>query len=84
MSALHSTKVTDGSIEGLQGAEHRRRQPTNGRQGKRPALRAAYVVGWISEFVHFIDTPRWRMRQFSERNQRSKRRRSPSRGDFGP
>ena len=76
MSALHSTKVTDGSIEGLQGAEHRRRQPTNGRQGKRPAVGPAHVVGKIEEFVNVTNTRCWRFLQIVERFQSSKRHRS--------
>jgi|APThiThiocy_cv2_1041547.scaffolds.fasta_scaffold58224_3 hypothetical protein len=83
MSALHSTKVTDGSIEGLQGAEHRRRQPTNGRQGKRPAFGAAYMVGWIRQFAHAIEASCWRFHRFVQRNQSSKRRRAAETLDFG-
>ena len=83
MSAFHSTKVTDGSIEGLWGAEHRRRKPTNGRQGKRPASGAAYVVGKIEDFSNITDTPCWRSLRFSQRNQCIMRHRSAPHRDFG-
>lgn len=86
MSPIALQRVVEGFGGGLCVLDSRHRDPTNGRgrQGKRPALRAAYVVGWIREFVNILDTPCWRSPQFSERNQSSKRRRSPSQGDFGP
>lgn len=83
MSVFHSTKVTDGSIEGLRGAEHRRRQPTNGRQGKRPAFGAAYVVGWIEQFTASIEAACWRFHRFIQRIQASERRRATEYEDFG-
>jgi len=79
MSALHSTMVKQRPIEGLRGAEHRLRQPTNGRQGKRPALGAAYVVGWIGQFTDTGDMPRWRSWQFAQGNQCPERRRTADR-----
>ena len=88
MSALHSAKVKHRSIEGLREAEHRRRQPTNGRgrgrQGKRPAFGTAYVVGWVGEFGNIRDTPCWRFDQFSQPNQGSKRHRCADRLVFRP
>jgi len=83
MSALHSTKVRDGSIEGLRGAEHRRRQPTNGRQGKRPAFSTAYVVGWIGQFAASIEAACWRFHRFVQRIQASERRRTAECPDLG-
>jgi hypothetical protein len=81
MSAFHSTKVTDGSIEGLWGAEHRRRKPTNGRQGKRPAFGAAYVVSCIGQFTDITDYPCWRSPRFVQANQCLNRRRTPEHPD---
>ena len=50
--------------------------PTNGRQGKRPAVGAAHVVGKIEEFVNVTNTRCWRFLQIAERFQSSERRRS--------
>jgi hypothetical protein len=50
---------------------------TNGRQGKRLALRAAQVVGWIRDFVHPITAPCWRSRHFLQGFQRFDGRRCP-------
>jgi hypothetical protein len=83
MSDRRWTRVKDRSIEGLRGAEHRRRQPTNGRQGKRPAFGAAYMVGWIRQFAHAIEASCWRFHRFVQRNQSSKRRRAAETLDFG-
>ncbi|WP_324778771.1 hypothetical protein [Thiobacillus sedimenti] len=83
MSDRRWTRVKDRSIEGLRGAEHRRRQPTNGRQGKRPAFGAAYVVGWIEQFAHILEASCWRFHRFVQRNQSSKRRRAAESLDFG-
>jgi hypothetical protein len=52
------------------------KNPTIGRQGKRPAFGAAHVVGKIEEFTHVTNTPCWRFRQIVERFQSSDRRRS--------
>jgi hypothetical protein len=57
------------------------RNPTTGRQGKRPAFGAAHVVGKTEEFAHVTNTPCWRFRQIVERFQSSDRR--PSRFDQG-
>jgi hypothetical protein len=83
MSDRRWTRVKDRSIEGLRGAEHRRRQPTNGRQGKRPAFGAAYVVGWIEQFAHTLEASCWRFHRFVQRNQSSNRRRAAESLDFG-
>jgi len=50
---------------------------TNGRQGKRLALWAAQVVGWIRDFMHSITAPCWRFRHFHQGFQRFDRRRCP-------
>jgi hypothetical protein len=52
------------------------KNPTIGRQGKRPAFGAAHVVGETEEFAHVTNTPCWRFRQIVERFQPSDRRRS--------
>jgi hypothetical protein len=62
--------------------DSRHRDPTNGRQGKRPAFGAAYVVGWIGQFTDITDTPCWRFCHFSQRIQRLKRRRTAESSDF--
>jgi hypothetical protein len=53
------------------------RNTTNGRQGKRLALRAAQVVGWIRDFEHSITAPCWRSRHFLQGFQRFDGRRCP-------
>jgi hypothetical protein len=50
---------------------------SHGRQGKRLALWAAQVVGWIRDFMHSITAPCWRFRHFHQGFQRFDRRRSP-------
>ena len=50
---------------------------TNGRQGKRLALRAAQVVGWPRDFEHSTPTPCWRYGHFPQGFQWSDRRRRP-------
>ena len=46
-----------------------------GRQGKRPALGPAHVVGKIEEFANVANTPCWRFRQIVQGFQASERRR---------
>jgi hypothetical protein len=53
------------------------RNATNGRQGKRLALWAAQVVGWIRDFAHSITAPCWRSRHLLQGFQRAERRRCP-------
>jgi hypothetical protein len=60
-----------GVRQGLQG------NTTNGRQGKRLALRAAQVVGWIRDFDHSITAPCWRLKHFPQGFQSFDRRRYP-------
>ena len=47
-----------------------------GRQGKRPALGPAYVVGKIEEFTNAINTRCWRFLQIVQAFQGFERRRS--------
>jgi hypothetical protein len=83
MSDHRWTAVKDRSIEGLRGSECRSRKPTNGRQGKRPAFSAAYVVGWIGQFTASIEVACWRFDRFVQRIQASERRRATEYEDFG-
>ena len=52
-----------------------RRRPTHGRQGKRPAFGAAYVVGKIEEFTNAANTHCWRFLQIVQAFQGFARRR---------
>jgi hypothetical protein len=60
---------------GLGGRQGAGRNTTNGRQGKRLALRAAQVVGWIRDFAHSTTAPCWRFSRFLQGFQWSDRRR---------
>ena len=53
-----------------------RRRPTHGRQGKRPALGAAHVVGKIEKFTNATNTRCWRFLQIVQAFQSFGRRRS--------
>ena len=64
-----------GSSAGLRVGQGLERNTTNGRQGKRPASGAAYVVGCIGYFTHWTTTACWRSEQFFQGFQRSERRR---------
>jgi hypothetical protein len=75
MSAIRGRRAVEGCSSGLRGRARQHRNPTHGRQGKRPAFGAAYVVGEIEEFANITDTPCWRFSQFSQQNQSSKRHR---------
>jgi hypothetical protein len=82
MSAIGGLRAVEGCGSGLRVRDSQRRNPTHGRQGKRPAFGAAYVVGWIGEFGSTHDSPCWRFRQFSELNQDSKSHRCPDHMGF--
>jgi hypothetical protein len=82
MTMLHSCRALESTVRGLRESEKRRRKANHGRQGKRPASGAAYVVGWIGEFSNTPDTPCWRFHQFSQPNQDLKRRRCADRLGF--
>ena len=74
-----SPLLDDHALEGCGGClrvvEGRHRNPTHGRQGKRPAFSAAYVVGKNEEFTDVLDTPCWRFPQIVKRFQSFERRR---------
>ncbi len=84
MSPLGDDHALEGCGGGLRVAEGRHRNPTHGRQGKRPAVGAAHVVGKIEEFVNITSTRCWRFVQIAERFQSSERRRPESPADIAP
>lgn len=84
MSAIGDHRAVEGYGGGLCVRDSRHRNPTNGRQGKRPASGAAYVVGKIEDFANITDTPCWRSLRFSQQNQCATRCRCASHCDFGP
>ena len=84
MSPFADDRALEGCGGSLCMAEGRHRNATHGRQGKRPAFGASYVVGKIDEFTNTTDTPCWRSLRFPQRNQSAKRRRSASHCDFEP
>ena len=75
MSPLGVDHAPEGYGGGLRVAEGRHRNPTHGRQGKRPALWAAHVVGRIEEFANITSTRCWRFLQIVQEFQRSERHR---------
>jgi hypothetical protein len=84
MREIGGHHAVEGYGGGLCVRDSQHRNPTNGRQGKRPAFGSAYVVGKIEESCNISDTPRWRFLHFSKRIQWSKRRRSDSEQRFSP
>jgi hypothetical protein len=84
MNAVGGHRAVEGCGGGLCVRDSRHRNPTNGRQGKRPASGAAYVVGKLEDFANITNTTCWRFLHFSQRIQRSKRRRSDSGRGFNP
>ena len=84
MSAIGGQRAVEGCGGGLCVRDSQHRNPTNGRQGKRPASGAAYVVGKIENFANISDTPYWRSLRFSQQNQCTKRRRCAPHRDFCP
>ena len=75
MSPIALQRVAEGCGGGLRVVDSRHRDPTNRRQGKRPAFGAAYVVGKIEEFTDTRDTHCWRFLQIVQTFQRFARRR---------
>jgi hypothetical protein len=63
MTLLEHHHAVEGFGAGLRVERRQRRNPTNGRQGKRLAVGAAHVVGKIEEFTNVTTTPCWRFRQ---------------------
>lgn len=79
MRPLRSFSVSVRPIQTFEGSEGRLMKPTHGRQGKRPASVAAYVVGWIGQFTDIGDMPCWRFWRFVQANQCPERRRTAGR-----
>ena len=75
MSAIGGRRAVEGCGGGLGVRDSQHRNPTHGRQGKRPALGPAHVVGKIEEFANVANTPCWRFHQIVQRFQASERRR---------
>ena len=75
MSPLGVDHAPEGCGGGLRVLEGRPRNPTHGRQGKRPAFGAAYVVGKIEEFVNAANTLCWRFLEIVQEFQCSERHR---------
>ncbi len=75
MSAIGGNRAVEGCGGGLRVRDSQHRNPTNGRQGKRPALGAAHAVGKIEEFANITSTRCWRFVQIDQRFQSSERRR---------
>jgi hypothetical protein len=78
MRAIGGRRTVEGYGGNLCVMDGQHRNPTHGRQGKRPAFGAAYMVGKIEVFANITDTSCWRTLNFSKGIQRSKRRRSDS------
>jgi hypothetical protein len=84
MSAIDGHRAVEGCGGGLRVRDSQHRNPTHGRQGKRPAFGAAYMVGKIEDFANITDISCWRFLHFSKRIQWSKRRRPDSGRRFSP
>ena len=84
MSAIGGHRAVEGSGGGLCGRDSQHRNPTHGRQGKRPASGAAYVVGKIEEFTDTRDPRCWRFLQIVQAFQGLQRRRSELSGGAAP
>jgi hypothetical protein len=84
MRAIGGRRTVEGYGGNLCVMDGQHRNPTHGRQGKRPASSAAYVVGKIEDFANTTDTPCWRCLRFSQRNQSAQRRRSQLQRRFRP
>ena len=84
MSAIGGHRAVAGCGGGLCGSDRQHRNPTNGRQGKRPACGSAYVVGKIEVFSNATTTSCWRFLQIVKRFQASERRRRDLPQDLAP
>ena len=84
MSAIGDHRAVEGCGGGLCVRDSQHRSPTHGRQGKRPALGVAHVVGKIEEFSNVPDTRCWRSLQIVQEFQCSERHRPESSADVAP
>lgn len=81
MSAIAGHRAVEGCGGGLCVRDSQHRNPTNGRQGKRPAFGAAHVVGKIEEFANTANTRCWRFLEIVQEFQCSERHRPESPAD---
>jgi len=84
MSAIGGHRAVEGCGGNLGVRNSQHRNPTHGRQGKRPALGAAHVVGKIEELANAPNTPYWRFLQIIQDFQCSERHRPESPGGIAP
>lgn len=84
MNAIGGHRAVEGCGGGLSVRDRQHRNPTHGRQGKRPAFGAPYVVGKIEEFANVPNTPCWRLLQIIQDFQCFERHRPESPGDIAP
>lgn len=75
MSAIGGHRAVEGCGGGLRVRDSQHRNPTHGRQGKRPAFGAAHVVEKIEEFANVANTPCWRFLEIAQEFQYSERHR---------
>jgi hypothetical protein len=81
MSPLGDDHALEGCGGGLRVVEGRHRNPTHGRQGKRPARGPAHVFGKIEEFANTAHTLCWRILEIVQEFQCAKRHRPESPAD---
>ena len=84
MSSLARHHAVEGFGAGWRVARMQPRNPTNGLQGKRPAVGAAHVVGKIEKFTNVINTRCWRFGQIVQAFQGFERHRSELPGGTAP
>lgn len=75
MTCLDPTQAVEGFVERLQTSDGQREELNHGRQGKRSAFGATYVVGWIGQFINLVNPHCWRSRRFAQGIQCPERRR---------
>ena len=84
MRAIGGRRTVEGYGGSLCVMDGQHRNPTHGRQGKRPAVGAAHVVGTIEEFSSIPSTRCWRSLQIVQEFQCSERHRPESAADVAP
>jgi hypothetical protein len=84
MSAIGGRHAVEGCGGDLCVFDSQHRNPTHGRQGKRPAIGAAHVVGKIEEFANAPNTPCWRFLEIVQEFQCFERHRPESPADVAP
>ena len=84
MTSLGRHHAVEGFGTGWRVEGSQPRNPTHGRQGKRPAVGAAHVVGRIEEFVNVTNTRCWRFLQIVQAFQGFERHRSELPGGAAP